>query len=110
MAIQAHRVAPDLVARVAVAPAERVRIAAHAADLVAIDADRGRALVMAGGAAGDVAARLEGVRVGPRERPARRVRITRARRVGRQVLRAVAVAAEVIAMAALAELRLRPRV
>src|SRR5262245_13437026 len=67
VAIQAHAVLVDLVAAVAAGPARRVRVAARAADLVAVDAVGARALVVARGARVDVAARggaVEGGRAG----------------------------------------------
>src|SRR3989442_1213107 len=57
VAVQAHAVLADLVGAVARGEADRVRVAARAAHLVAADAVGARALVVAGGAGVDVAAR-----------------------------------------------------
>src|SRR5262245_53550874 len=85
-------------------PARGVRIAARAADLVAVDADRSRALVGGGGARGDVAAGLRPVRVArSREREVGRVRAARAGRARCQVLQRVAALAEALPVAAAAQ-------
>src|SRR5262249_3711569 len=83
-----------------------MRIAADAADLVAIDADRARALIVASRARHDVATRggaVELRRAG--ERPAGRMRIAGIGSLWRQVLRAMAILAEARAVAATARRR-----
>src|ERR1044071_7922264 len=85
-------------------PARGVGIAAHAAHLVAVDADRSRALVVTGGARGDVAPGLRPVRVGrSRGGEVGRVRAARAARARGQVLQRVAALAEALAVAAAAQ-------
>src|SRR5437899_9029962 len=78
MAGGAHPVGPDLVSIVALQEGGRVRVATDLADAMAVHAVRAGALVVAGGAARDVASRgvaMEGGRAG--EGPPLRVRIAR---------------------------------
>ena len=107
MACDTHSIARDFVAAVARRPTGGVRIAADAADLVAIDADRSRALIVAGRALADVAPRLDAVKLRRAGvRPSRRMRVARVCRRRRQVLQAVAILAVARAVTAAAHDRI----
>ena len=83
----------NLARRMAALPTGRVRVAADAAHLVAVHANRARALVVAAGAAGDVPPRRRAMELpaAARNAPTRRMRIARSLRERRQIVGAVAV-------------------
>src|SRR5262249_26462544 len=100
MAGRAHAIRLDLLVVVPREPGRRVRVAAAAADAVAADAVRARTLVVARGAARDVAPRGLAAEVRrARDGPPDGLRIARVLRGGREVLRLVAALAEARAVA-----------